>query len=352
MAHPLRTAESWLDEGEDEIYEDEFIFRYTLDADGKVQVLQLPPTRENLLDPREGDEVSHSNPHARVLGPLVVAARLELESRTASGGPGYGVFQELLLQIKHHPGCTHDVTPDVLVVSGIEDPDQVEESMDVIAEGYGIPLVIEVVSTKYKSSREKDEIDNVPVYDRLGVDDYVMVYPRVGSRGETLRLKAKTRGLRRSFIDNLPNPQGRIRIHSLDWWIYVDEEGRLALEDAKTGRRIWFHIDEHRLRLAAEQRAEEAERQVEEMAEARREAERKAQEEAEARREAVETARHEAVETARRQSAETLVLLLEGRGHTLSDEDRQHIFSRDADTLRRWTLAAFDIRTPSELWKL
>ena len=348
MAQPLRIAEpeAWLDESEDEVYDSEFIFRYSHDADGKLKVLRLPPTRENLLDPREEDEVSHSNPHARVLAPLVVAARLELESRTAaSGGPGYGVFQELLLRLKHHPGFDHDVTPDVLVISGIDDPEKVREGMDVIAEGYEIPLVIEVVSTRYESNREKDEIDNVPVFDRLGAHDYVMVYPRIEERGESLRLKAKTRGLRSSFIDNLPNPQGRYRIHSLDWWIYVDEEGRLALEDAKTGKRIWFHVDERRLRLAAEQRAEEE-------AEARHEADRRFEEETKARSGAVETARREAAESARRQSAETLVLLLEGRGHVLTDEDRRRILGRDADTLRRWTLAAFDVRTLNDLWTL
>jgi len=225
----------------------ECILRTVRRSDGTVQEITLPATLENLLDPRLEDKLTQSNPHQRTLGPFVDLLRRFLE-RLA---PDVAVFSDLQLLYKRYGH--RDVSPDVAVVSGLRDRDAVEDSLDVVGEGARLRMVIEVVSTSTTDLRRKDEVENLELFETLGVEDHVLICPPRPERGERLAFEARALDVRGRYRPIPPDVRGRVLLRSVDLWLGIDED-RLVLQDRRTGERLLTAEEEESARREAEAR--------------------------------------------------------------------------------------------------
>ncbi len=320
MALPLRKVEP-------PPREVEAILRPVRDADGNLRIVKLPATLDNLLHPRLEDQLTQSNDHLLVLVPLFDALKRYL-TRLA---PNLAVFSDLMLLYGRH--SYRDVSPDIAIVEGLPQelveahntPGGKLDSLDVIAEGGRLRLILEVVSTSTADMRRKDEVENPRLFAALGVDDHVLVYPP--EPGRPLSVSAQRLVAPGRYRPNPPGPQGWILLGSVGLRLRADEESlRLVLEHPATGVRLLSSKEEERRAEEAERRAEEAERRVEE-------AERRA-EEAEA-----------------RGRADSLLAILDARGFSLDEDVRDRILScRNPDQLVRWTRQAFTLEKLDDLW--
>ena len=259
MALPLRKPEpSPLDLPEPSSREAEAIFRPVRGDDGELRIVKLPATIENLLDPRLEDQLTQSNDHLLIVVHLYDALKRYME-RLASH---LAVFSDLLLLYKRHGH--RDVTPDIAVVEGLSPelvaalnaPGSDLESLDVVAEGARLRLVIEVVSTSTQAMREKDEVRNPPLFAALGVEDHVLVYPPMEDR--PMRVVAQRLGASGQYVPNPPTFQGRILLRSVGLWLWVDPaESQVVLEHQVTGERFLTSKQEEAGRLEAERRLAE-----------------------------------------------------------------------------------------------
>jgi hypothetical protein len=303
----------------------EIVLRTSLDADGQVVVEEIPLTLEILLNPSEDDHVPQGNPHSRYLYPLTQRLRRYLERRG-----DWGVFSDLMVHWARKD--LRAVAPDVTVAQGIADPEAVDENLDVTATGCRVRAVFEVVTTRSKKKREKDEVHNKPLFAAAGVDDYVLLYPaKYRKRGDrAVRCFALEAG---AYREQGADAEGRFLLRSLGLWLSVSKSEELVLVDVATGERLLTPEEEEERRLHAERLAAEE-------AAARQAAEQRAAEETAARR------------AANRRSARLLVSVLESRGLTLDAPARQRILDCDDPwELERWIEQAFTVATVEELWE-
>ncbi|HEX9733420.1 MAG TPA: hypothetical protein VGG06_15725 [Thermoanaerobaculia bacterium] len=310
----------------------EIALRTSCDADGNVVVEEIPLTLEILLNPSEDVHVPQGNPHRRLLDPLVERLQRYLERRG-----DWGVFSDLMVHWARKD--LRAVAPDVTVAQGIADPDAVDENLDVAAVGCRVRAVFEVVTTRSKKKREKDEVHNKPLFAAAGVEDYVLLYPaKYRQRGDrAVRHFTLAAG---RYREQRADAQGRFRLRSLGLWLSVDESEELVLVDMATGERLPTPDEEEERRLQAERRAAEE-------ATTRQAAERRAAEETAARQ-----AAEQALRAANRRSAQLLVAVLESRGLTMDAEARQRILDcDDPRKLERWAENAFTVATVEDLWE-
>ncbi len=191
-----------------------------------------------------------------------------------------------------------DVAPDICVVKGVRDREAIDESCDPVVEGTGPCLVFEVVSESTRDVQAKNAKENPPLFEKMGVEDLVLVYPRRPAKKaeQKLRLKAKRLDATGRYRTNHPASNGWILLRSVGLRIKVAEDGtRLVVEDVRTGERLLTSVEEEAARRAAEAR-------VEQEAEARQKAEERARQEAAARQKEAAARQKEA---AARQKAET-----------------------------------------------
>lgn len=217
----------------DEETPEECVFRPVRGPDGRWSIEQLPLTLDVLLHPRKDDHVPQSDPHTRILNPLVDVLRRYLERQRQ---PDLAVFTDLLI-IWGVVGL-RNVSPDVSVVEGLADRRAVDRSLDLgEQEGARVRLVVEVVSPSSKLQRAKDEEHNPEVFRRAGVEDLVLVYPPRPDGTEPLRLKHLSLDPGGRYREARPDRRGRFLLRSVGLRISADGD-RLALEDAVTGDRL------------------------------------------------------------------------------------------------------------------
>lgn len=272
MALPAVQPESSSEE-EEALAHGAVCFRPHLRADGKLVVEEIPLTLEALLDPREGDEVTQDPLHHRVLGPLDDTLRRWLER-----SPDVAVYYDRMIRWGI-PGL-RQVSPDVFVLKGLEDRERVGQGTYFFQEHGIVPsLVIEVVSPSYPSQIAKDEIHLKALYEEVGVEEYVLVYPPgfpvpMGLRAFRLDDQGRYREIPK-------DRRGRIRSRTTGLYFSMDpDRGQVVLEDVATGDRLLTAEEEEAARQRAQIRAarekaarQEAERHAEEEASARRHAE-------------------------------------------------------------------------------
>ncbi len=260
----------------------EAVFRPLRKPDGELVVEQLPLTLDVLLDPRQEDQMSQTRPHERHLGPLADTLERFLERQD-----GVAVFCDMMILWKQLG--ERNVAPDVCVVKGVRDREAVDESFDPVVEGAGPCLVFEVVSESTPDVKAKDEKKNPPLFERMKVEDLVLVYPRRPAKRRRLRLDVKRLDASGRYRANRPGPGGWILLDSVGLRIKVADDGvRLLVEDVRTGERLLTSVEEEAARRAAEEHAEQEAEARRQEAEARRAAEERAEQEAEARRQAEE----------------------------------------------------------------
>jgi len=315
---------------------------------------EIPLTLEILLNPSEDDHVPQGNPHSRVLNSLTQRLRRYLERRG-----DWGVFSDLMVHWARKD--LRSVAPDVTVAQGIADPEAVDENLDVAAAGCRVRAVFEVVTTRSKIKREKDEIHNKPLFAAAGVEDYVLLYPvKYRKRGDRA-VRHFTLQAGGAYREQKADAEGRYVLGSLGLWLSIDESEELVLADVATGERILTPKEEEERRLQAERLAAEeaaarqaAERRATEEAAARQTAEqaRQAAEHRAAEEEAARQAAEAARQAANRRSTQLLVAVLERRGLTLDAAARRRILDcNDPRELERWAEQAFTVAMVEDLWE-
>ncbi|HEV7504416.1 MAG TPA: Uma2 family endonuclease [Thermoanaerobaculia bacterium] len=244
------------------------LLRYVERPDGRMELLETPLTREDYLNPRLGDKWVQGKPHGEAILDLFDRLKRFFQPRPDT---------LVLFDVQHllGPGLPKP-SPDISVISGARDPDQVEGSYDVVKQGIPPRLIIEVISPSDSRIREIDEHDKVEIYQRAGVTEYLL-----------LELPRKPADLHRIFGYRLdpagtyqrivPDGEGRLLSETTGLWFSISPEGdRVMIRDIATGALLRTSLEEERGRKRAEDNAtREAEaRQVE--AEARQVAEAKA----------------------------------------------------------------------------
>ncbi len=269
----------------------EAVFRPVRKGDGELVVEEFPLTLDVLLDPRVEDQMSQTRPHAKQLGPLADTLDRFLERQD-----GVAVLSDMMILWKQLG--ERNVSPDVCVVKGVRDREAIDESFDPVAEGTDPCLVFEVVSESTRDVKAKDEEKNPPLFERMGVEDLVLVYPRRPGKRKRIRLDVKRLDASGRYRTNRPGPEGWILLVSVGLRIKLAEDGvRLLVEDVRTGERLLTSVEEEAARRAAEACVEQevearrqetearqkAEKRVEQETEARQKAEKRVEQEAEAR---------------------------------------------------------------------
>jgi colicin import membrane protein len=261
-------------------------------AGGDFELRQVPLTREDLLDPREGDFMIQSTVHIRVVMDL-----FHMLAGWARARDDLAVFSDLKM-LWGIPGLKNP-GPDIAVVPGVRDKGRARESFDVVEEGTRPCLIVEVVSRDY---RDKDYRDLPRIYARAGIEEYLIVDPEPPRANGVFKLTGYRLRPDGRYRRIQPDVRGRLFSASTGLYFGFDSAyGLVSIDDARAGEPLLHGEQEQAARREAQAKAEaeaaarrEAETKAEVEAAARREAQATAEEEAAARREAQATAEEEA----------------------------------------------------------
>ena len=245
------------------------LLRWVEGPDGRPELLDIPLTPEDFLDPQIGDTLVQGRRHETVARHLT-----DLLERGLASRPDVLVVHDL----KHllGPGLPGP-GPDVSVIVGLRDPDPDMQSYDVRATGIPPSLIIEVISPFDRQIREVDERVKPKLYARIGVEEYLLVdLPRKANNR-----RFQLRGLRlddqRVYQPLEPDAQGRLLSQVTGLAFGVSAKGdQVEVFVAATGERLLSSKEEEKERKAAQQALQATER-------ARKAAEEKAVREAEGR---------------------------------------------------------------------
>jgi len=170
---PERDVAELFDDPSDELEDDPYYYgwrdQWETSPDGSEKLRRIPLRYEDLLDPQEEDFVAESTIHHSV-GDYVA----QVLKQRYKDEPTIAVWSNLKICFEI-PGLTTGPGPDVCVVAGVEDRDRERTSFRFGEEPGKVRLVVEVVSQK---SLRKDYEDLLPIYARLGVEEYVAIRPR------------------------------------------------------------------------------------------------------------------------------------------------------------------------------
>jgi Uma2 family endonuclease len=223
--------------------------RYVHLPGGEVEEQRIPLTAEDLLDPQLGDEnLTQGGPHEKLWRRLsgIIDLFFEDDPEVLVAGD-----MKLLWGISG----LKEPAPDVAVIRGIRDKEEVRETFDVALEGVRPCLIIEVVSPKYEEVRDNDYVDKKEIYERAGIPEYLIVEPyRVP--GALIRQWIGYRlGPDGRYQEIEPDSEGCLLSKTTGLLFGIDENGSLLVVDARTGNRLLDMSQLEAARKAAEQRA-------------------------------------------------------------------------------------------------
>jgi hypothetical protein len=214
-------------------------------ADGRVELEQVPLTLEDLLFPKEGDFEVHYESHDEDCRYLKSVFR----SRVA-GDPMAKVLSDCRVRFDV-PGL-EPLGPDVAVFSNLRS-DWDGGILEVVETGARPVLVVEITSAE---SRKNDFGPKMDYYHQAGVPLYVIVEARPESKGRGMKLH----GFRHTPEGYEPLPLDdrlRLWVEPLGIWMAI-EGPRVVCFDGRTGERFADYEDEVRARVEAQAHAVEA----------------------------------------------------------------------------------------------
>ena len=211
--------------------------------DGTVTYVKIPLTSKEFLHPEEGYRLPNSTFHDDAAGDAK-----DMLIRRYANDPTTAVFRDLIIKWGIPNLGNH--CPDICVVFGVRNKDQIRTEFVVAEEGVRPSLIIEVVSPRY---RKEDREIKVKEYAQAGVQEYAIIDRRT-QRGQVIEEVLGYRLVDGQFLPLTPDDDGRIQCETVGLWIGL-EDGRVVMVDAKTGERL---LSAHEL----EQRATEAEQRA------------------------------------------------------------------------------------------
>jgi len=216
----------------------------------------IPLHREIYYPESDGKPMAESDVHRDVMTDLIYA----LQTRYAWEPDVYVAGNLLLYYVEGDPRCS--VSPDVLVTRGI--PKGRRKTYLLWREGRMPDFVVEVTSD---TTRTEDVRKKKDLYQRLGVEEYILFDPL----GDYLRPRLQGHRLAGGRYQPIPAEADGSLLSRTTGLRLLPEGENLRLIDAATGERLLFTAEERVARREAEERARAAE---EEIARLRRELER------------------------------------------------------------------------------
>jgi Uma2 family endonuclease len=255
MAEPARRESRGESEPDDELSGTVLLQRWIERPDGRMELLEIPLTPADFLDPQLEDKMVQGRPHSRVRHYLI-----DLLGRHFHNQPDVMVLDDL----KHllGPGLPGPA-PDVSIVRGARDPDPELESFDVVKQGVVPCLIIEVVSPSDVRIRRTDEVDKVKLYEKIGIPEYLLVDIPRRATGHRFRLKGYRLGSDRRYAPIGPDDQGCLLSETTGLRFGVSPAGdRIDIFDVRTGERLRSSLEEEEGRKAEQAAREAAEEEV------------------------------------------------------------------------------------------
>lgn len=193
-------------------------------SDGREALQKVLLTREDYLNPQEGDFVPEDTFHSRVTHSL-----FDMLSRHFVKTPAMTVFADLVIR---WPGLPN-AAPDIAVIPNVKEPQLRRGSFNVAQEGTQPILAIEVVSPQY---RKEDREDKVRQYEEARVPVYLLFDQRP-LRGQMIDEVIGYRLAAGRYRPIAPNEDGLIFAETLDLWFGL-ENGWPVIVVAESGERL------------------------------------------------------------------------------------------------------------------
>jgi Uma2 family endonuclease len=213
--------------------------------DGTFQDREVPLTEDDLLDPQIGDHMVQGTFHIELVTALFRQLKLHFQ-------PLADVLVSSDLKILWGIPRLPNPAPDVAVFQGVRDKSQPRDSFDVVEEGVGPSLVVEVVSTTRPEYWTADHVEKVEIYRRAGVPEYVLIDPPTSPTSGRFRLTGFRLDSRGRYRE-IRKEGGRLRCETVGIAFAISLDRRsLLVFDTKTGTRIPTWEDERAAKEAAE----------------------------------------------------------------------------------------------------
>jgi Uma2 family endonuclease len=223
--------------------------RYVHLPGGEVEEQRIPLTAADLLDPQIGDEnLTQGGPHEQLWRRLsgIIDLFFEDDPEVLVAGD-----MKMLWGI---PGL-EEPTPDVAVIRGVQDKQEVRETFNVPLEGVRPCLIIEVVSPKYPEIRRNDYVEKKTIYERAEIPEYLIVEPYRVRKSPIRQWTGYRLGPDGRYQRIEPDAEGRLLSETTGLLFGIDENGSLLVVDTRTGNRLLDMSQLDAARKAAEERA-------------------------------------------------------------------------------------------------
>ncbi len=207
----------------------------TVGADGGSYLDEVPLTRDDVLDPREGDMMMQGPVHDRVVRTLT-----DMLDRWFNDAD-VAVYHDVKILWGIAGLC--DPAPDISVIKGVGNKLADRASFSVPEEGVRPCLVIELISPRYE---EIDRRDKVRIYEQAGVPEYLIIdITTTPTRIDSYHMNHAGAYLR--------CPPGRFQSHTTGLSFRPGTEPlEIIVEDAATRERLLTSREEAKARKEAE----------------------------------------------------------------------------------------------------
>jgi Uma2 family endonuclease len=250
MANPLRQTTTPRQEKPVRVLPDDepgiTLMRWVKGPDGELEQVDMPLTPELFLNPHIGDQMTQGPRHFDAVQEIY--SLLKEHFRADPHVLVLGDVKHVLAPGLPAPG------PDISVTRGVQvknDPRRF--SFRVKREGVRPCLIIEVVSPLDSKIRRTDLQDKVEIYQRAGVEEYLIVDSTLGDlRFRLLGYRLDGSGRYRQIE---PDAQGRVLSESTGLWFQVSPDGERVFVFDLTGRRLLNLEEQREARQEAEVRA-------------------------------------------------------------------------------------------------
>ncbi|HSS75475.1 MAG TPA: Uma2 family endonuclease [Thermoanaerobaculia bacterium] len=223
--------------------------KYVRLVGGKVEEQRIPLTAADLLDPQLGDvTLVQGGPHGKLSRRLGGVLELFFED-----DPDVMITGDMKI-LWGIPGLKNPA-PDIAVIRGAGNEDEVREVFDVVKEGVRPCLIIEVVSPKYEEIRRNDYVEKKDIYERASVPEYLIVEP-FRTRGFPIRQWTGYRlGLDGRYQRIEPDAEGRLLSETTGLLFGIAEDGGFQVTNALTREPLLDLSQLSSARKASEERA-------------------------------------------------------------------------------------------------
>lgn len=224
------------------------LLRWVKGPDGELRQVEMPLTPERFLNCQVGDQLGQGQRHFDTVAEIFAVLKEHFR-----GDPDVlvaGDMKHTLAPRLPTPG------PDISVTRGVKiKNDAVRYSFRVKREGVRPCLILEVVSPRDPKIRQVDLKDKVEIYERAGIQEYVIVdWTEEDLPFRLLGYRLDASGHYRSIE---PDAAGRLFSETMDLWFQSSPDGGRVFVFTPSGRRL-LNLEEQQEQARREAEARKA----------------------------------------------------------------------------------------------